>query len=54
MYAALLIFHLLVARNLIESMVFRKFSLFDKADPCKVLYEEGQKTGSDENYVCDG
>jgi len=30
MYAALLIFHLLVARNLIESVVFRKFSLFDK------------------------
>ena len=30
MYAALLIFHLLVARNVIEAMVFRKFSLFDK------------------------
>ena len=32
MYAAGLIFHLLVTRNLIESMVFRKFTLFDKGD----------------------
>jgi Ca2+ transporting ATPase len=54
MYAALLIFHLLVARNLIESMVFRKFSLFDKDPDCKDMYNEGQKSGSDENYVCDG
>lgn len=54
MYAALLIFHLLVARNLIESMVFRKFSLFDKDPKCKVLYDEGQAESSEENYVCDG
>lgn len=34
MYAAGLIFHLLVTRNLIEAMVFRKFSLFKKDQAC--------------------
>lgn len=34
MYAALLIFHLLVARNVIESLVFRKFSLLEKPEKC--------------------
>ena len=34
MYAALLIFHLLVARNVIESLSFRKFSLFEKEQKC--------------------
>lgn len=37
MYAALLIFHLLVARNVIESMVFRKFSLLEKGDDCRAM-----------------
>ena len=34
MYAALLIFHLLIVRNLIESLVFRKFSLLEKDYKC--------------------
>lgn len=34
MYAALLIFHLLIVRNLIEAIVYRKFTLFDKDDMC--------------------
>ena len=40
MYAAGLIFHLLVTRNLIEAMVFRKFSLFEKGDDCKNLVKK--------------
>lgn len=54
MYAALLIFHLLVARNLIESMVFRKFSLFDKPAECLDVRKRELDLGSEENYVCDG
>ena len=50
MYAALLIFHLLVARNVIEAMVFRKFSLFDKGDDCTTMAE----TYPDEKYYCNG
>lgn len=53
MYAALLIFHLLVARNVIESMVFRKFSLFDKGDDCKALCV-GVPEGEACDYVCEG
>lgn len=34
MYAALLIFHLLVARNMIEASVFRKFSALEKPELC--------------------
>lgn len=34
MYAAGLIFHLLVTRNLVESMAFRNFSLFEKGTIC--------------------
>lgn len=40
MYAALLIFHLLVARNLIEAMVFRKFSLFEKGEVCEQMNKD--------------
>ena len=54
MYAALLIFHLLVARNLIESMVFRKFSLFDKPAECLDVKKREFDLGSEENYICDG
>lgn len=39
MYAALLIFHLLVARNLVEAIVFRKFSLFEKDPVCKSMMD---------------
>lgn len=59
MYAALLIFHLLVSRNIIEAMVFRKFSLFKKDAKCfemnKVLmadYVEGEM--KPELYACHG
>lgn len=54
MYAALLIFHLLVARNLIEAMAFRKFSLFEKDDACKAMFAQALKEESDDIYVCDG
>lgn len=54
MYAALLIFHLLVARNLIESMVFRKFSLFDKGEECEVQKKAAEAIQSEEEYVCEG
>lgn len=63
MYAALLIFHLLVARNLIEAIVFRKFSLFEKDDVCKKmmdaeLLKESQapkdKPYDAIVYICDG
>lgn len=60
MYAAGLIFHLLVTRNLIEAMVFRKFSLFDKGDECtraKNLMEKLTDKKNNDNYVeyhCEG
>lgn len=37
MYAALLIFHLLVARNVVEAIIFRKFSLFEKGEVCESM-----------------
>jgi Ca2+ transporting ATPase len=50
MYAALLIFHLLVARFLITGMIYRQFSLFDKGDACKKM----QVTNPKEVYYCEG
>ena len=50
MYAALLIFHLLVARNVVESIVFRKFSLMDKPAKC----QEITKANPDVAYYCEG
>lgn len=49
MYAALLIFHMLVARNVIEAVIQRKFSLFDKGDACKAMAQN-----KDVKYYCDG
>lgn len=37
MYAAIVIFHLLVARNMIESTVFRKFSALEKPQLCSEM-----------------
>lgn len=54
MYAALLIFHLLVARNLIEAMSFRKFSLFEKDQKCKDMRDAAIAADSDTEYLCDG
>lgn len=54
MYAALLIFHLLVARNVIEAMVFRKFSLFDKADICLTMQATAVQNSLDVKYICEG
>lgn len=54
MYAALLIFHLLVARNVIESMTFRKFSLFDKGDDCAAMQAAAVLNKRDIKYVCNG
>jgi hypothetical protein len=59
MYAAGLIFHLLVTRNLIEAMVFRKFSLFDKGDQCRTMRDKMEKIKltNKANYIayhCDG
>lgn len=54
MYAALLIFHLLVARNLIEAMAFRKFSLFEKDAACKAMMDTALANESDDVYICDG
>jgi hypothetical protein len=54
---------LLVARNLIEAIVFRKFSLFEKDDVCKKmmdaeLLKESQapkdKPYDAIVYICDG
>jgi len=54
MYAALLIFHLLVARNLIEAMAFRKFSLFEKDAECRTLVAQAEQNATGEVYICDG
>lgn len=54
MYAALLIFHLLVARNLIEAIVYRKFTLFDKDELCTKVKNDALAAGSTENYICEG
>ena len=63
MYAAGLIFHLLVTRNLIEAMVFRKFSLFQKPQKCFEMIAEqnklnklpdGKKNLDYIEYHCDG
>lgn len=53
MYAALLIFHLLVARNIIESVVFRKFSLLDKGNDCRTM-RDAEDSKSSTVYYCDG
>ena len=50
MYAALLIFHLLVARNVVESLVFRKFSLLEKPGKCVSIAREN----TDVKYYCEG
>jgi magnesium-transporting ATPase (P-type) len=57
MYAAGLIFHLLVTRNLIEAMVFRKFSLFEKGDACRAMKKTMDLNKKADNYVeyqCEG
>lgn len=54
MYAALLIFHLLVARNVIEAMVFRRFSLFEKDGVCKTMAADALKNGLEVEYNCNG
>jgi magnesium-transporting ATPase (P-type) len=54
MYAALLIFHLLVARNVIESVVFRKFSLLEKNQECKDMATAALATKSENTYYCEG
>ena len=54
MYAALLIFHLLVIRNLIEAIAYRKFTLFDKDEECAKLQASEIQAGSTEVYICDG
>ena len=54
MYAALLIFHLLVARNVIESVVFRKFSLLEKNQDCKDMATAALATKSEHTYYCEG
>jgi magnesium-transporting ATPase (P-type) len=52
MYAALLIFHLLVARNVVESLVFRKFSLLEKPQLCLDMQRAAVDTNSDNVYYC--
>lgn len=54
MYAALLIFHLLVARNVIESLSFRKFSLFDKPTKCDEMKNQNELDKSEVVYYCKG
>ena len=54
MYAALLIFHLLVARNVIESLVFRKFSLLDKGEECRKMQKDLEGSKSSIVYYCEG
>lgn len=54
MYAALIIFHLLVVRNLMESCIFRKFTLFDKGDVCRSWNAELVAAGEKEAYYCNG
>lgn len=54
MYAALLIFHLLIVRNLIEAIAYRKFTLFDKADICQTVKTSALEKGLDIEYICDG
>lgn len=48
MYAAIVIFHLLVARNMIESTVFRKFSALEKPQLCSEMQAK-----SEIKYYCD-
>lgn len=48
MYAAIVIFHLLVARNMIESTVFRKFSALEKPQLCSDMQAK-----SEIKYYCD-
>lgn len=52
MYAALLIFHLLVARNVVESLVFRKFSLLEKPSLCETMRKNAELTSSEHVYYC--
>ena len=54
MYAALLIFHLLVARNVVESVVFRKFSLLQKPQACYDMQAAAEKAKSENVYYCNG
>lgn len=54
MYAALLIFHLLIVRNLIEAIAYRKFTLFDKDDMCQKIKTDALKAGLDIEYICEG
>ena len=54
MYAALLIFHLLIARNVIESLVFRKFSLLEKPQKCFDMKKNAEDLKLEEVYYCNG
>ena len=53
MYAAILIFHLLVARNMIEATIFRKFSAVEKSQTCKDMHNAAEASKSDVKYYCD-
>ena len=54
MYAALLIFHLLVARFIITGCIYREFSLFEKPTLCKTMKADASLKKLDVKYFCDG
>jgi len=54
MYAALLIFHLLVARSIITGCAFREFSFFDKGEVCKKMMADAKLNNTDVIYHCEG
>lgn len=53
MYAALLIFHLLVCRNVVESLFARKFSLLEKDEVCFKMRDDAKFARSEYTYYCD-
>jgi Ca2+ transporting ATPase len=54
MYAALLIFHLLVARFIITGCIHREFSLFEKDPLCKAMQKDAIDKKKDVSYYCEG
>lgn len=54
MYAAIIIFHLLVARNMIESTIFRKFSAIEKDKLCFTMKADAEVSKSGIKYYCEG
>lgn len=54
MYAALLIFHLLVARYIITACIYREFSLFEKPAECLKYAQAAKDNKVDVTYYCKG